>query len=332
VRRKAFLGVAAGALALAALLVLTRPPPLVNDQRLPVIPVDAEAWLAEKEDAVNRQRAIIPETQKRIRWYRGLRGSRTPLAVVYIHGFSATRQELAPVVERIADGLQANLFETRLSGHGHAQGALVDVRAEDWLADGVEAVAVGSAIGDDVVLMGTSTGATLALAMAGHPVFDEVRVLVLLSPNLGPRDPNADFLTWPGGPQLARMAVGEERSWTPNNELQARYWATRYPMDAVVEMMRLVDFVRHDLPLKLSADLLVFYSPADSVIDTGRLLESLDTIDSQRKKIVVVEHSDDPGNHVLAGNIMSPGNNDLVRDEVVRFVTASTVESARYSP
>ncbi|MDD4273595.1 MAG: hypothetical protein PHG14_07705 [Desulfobacter postgatei] len=37
---------------------------------------------------------------------------------VYIHGFSATRKETAPLSDLVAKTLNANLFYTRLSGHG----------------------------------------------------------------------------------------------------------------------------------------------------------------------------------------------------------------------
>ena len=40
------------------------------------------------------------------------------MAVVYIHGFSASPQENEPAVSDIATSLGANLFKARLSGHG----------------------------------------------------------------------------------------------------------------------------------------------------------------------------------------------------------------------
>lgn len=240
--------------------------------------------------------------------------------MVYLHGFSATRQEIAPVGERLADRLGANLFETRLRGHGQIEDPLNGVRAEDWLDDAAEALAIGAAIGDKIVLMGTSTGATLALAMAGHPAFERVATLVLLSPNFAPRDPAAEFLTWPGGPQLAYMVAGDTRSWTPRNPLQARYWSTTYPMDAVIEMMRLVKYVRGELPQRLEQSLLMIYSPADNVVDTGQIISAYSQIDSPQKELIRIPTSGDPSNHVLAGDILSPQNNQAVADDVVRFI------------
>ena len=220
----------------------------------------------------------------------------------------------------IADALEANLFETRLTGHGREQRPLEGIRAEDWISDAVEALSIGAIIGEQVIVMGTSTGATLALAMAGHPSFDAVSTIVLLSPNFAVQDTKAEFLTWPGGPQLAAVVAGETRSWTPQNELQARYWSTTYPMAAVIEMMRLVKYVRTSLPLALEQSVLTIYSPADSVVDIDWIIKGFDQLDSPRKELVEIAGSADQSNHVLAGDIMAPENNSPITELISNFV------------
>jgi esterase/lipase len=319
-RRRFQYGLLAFVLAVAIAALATAPPTLVNEAAAPEINGDLDAWLARSERAAGQVAALIPDTEKRIRWFGDRIGSKTPFSVVYLHGFSATRQEIAPVGERVADELGANLFETRLRGHGQIHNPLAGVRAEDWLEDAAEALAIGAALGEEIILMGTSTGATLALAMTGHPSFDRVGHLVLISPNFAPSDPSAEFLTWPGGPQLAYMVAGDTRSWTPRNELQARYWSTTYPMDAVIEMMRLVKYVRAQLPLDLAQPLLVIYSPADRVVDTARITRAFEQLNSPRRQLVEIPDSGDPSNHVLAGSIMSPATTSVVTDSIVRFV------------
>jgi esterase/lipase len=319
-RRRLSFGLLALVLLVAAAAFATAPPALVNEAAVPRLSGDLDLWLEQSERSAGLGKALIPDTEKRIRWHDGRSRAKTPYAVVYLHGFSATRQEIAPVGERLADSLGANLFETRLRGHGQIEDPLNGVRAEDWLDDAAEALAIGAAIGDEIVLMGTSTGATLALAMAGHAAFDRVATLVLLSPNFAPSDPAAEFLTWPGGPQLAHLVAGDTRSWTPRNALQARYWSTTYPMDAVIEMMRLVKYVRGKLPLQLEQSVLVIYSPADTVVDTGRIATSFEQIGSPHRQLLTIPSSGDPSNHVLAGDIMSPETNDLVAASIVRFI------------
>ena len=77
-----------------------------------------EAWIKDREAAVEARYGLIDGTEQRIPWQTP--GKRTPIAVVHLHGFSASRQETAPLADVVADALGANLYETRLSGHGHA--------------------------------------------------------------------------------------------------------------------------------------------------------------------------------------------------------------------
>jgi esterase/lipase len=306
--------------ATGSILYTIAPATLINQAPIPEIGGDLDDWLAGRESKASAIEAIIPETEKRVRWYQDQVNRRTQYSVVYLHGFSATRQEIAPVGEMIADKLKANLFETRLSGHGQLQNALEGVRAEDWLEDAAEALAIGALIGEKVIVMGTSTGATLALAMAEHPVFKDVSTVVLMSPNFAVRDTKAEFLTWPGGPQLAYLVAGDTRSWSPQNKLQARFWSTTYPMDAAIEMMRLVKYVRNSLPLHLQQSLLTLYSPADAVVDTDWIIKGFEQIDSPHKQLVEIEGSDDKSNHVLAGNILAIENNQIIVDFISNFI------------
>ena len=308
------------AVAVTAALFAIKPPALQYHPGSSRTTANFEAGFSDLERRDDRLMGIIPGTEKRIRWYSGDVNSRTTWSVVYLHGFSATRQEIAPVGEMIADQLGANLFETRLAGHGRVRSPLAGVRAEDWLDDGVEALTVGTAIGQQIVLIGTSTGATLALALAKLPGFQEVADMILISPNFAPRDPAAEFLTWPGGPQLAYMIKGDTQSWTPANELQGRFWSTSYPMAAVVEMMRLVKFARAGLPLLLDASVMVIYSPADTVIDVDQILSAFPLLSAPRKRLLAVETSGDRSNHVLAGDILAPENNQLLANAIVEFV------------
>ena len=287
----------------------------------PTIVGDPVDYLAAAEEQVAGLNPIIQGTEKRIRWFGNSKGQRTRYAIIYLHGFSATRQEIAPVGELIADQLGANLFETRLSGHGHNVDALVDVTAEDWLADAVESLAIGKLLGERLVVIGTSTGATLALAASNHELFTDVDSLIMISPNFAPRDGMAELLVWPGGPQLARLVLGNTRSWTAANDLQDKYWSTTYPVAALVEMMRLVKRVRSQLPMQLEQAVLTLYSPKDQVVSIDRLRTSIAQIDSPRLRTVEIPGSGDPANHVLAGNILAADNNETIVNEIVDFVT-----------
>lgn len=298
---------------------LLTPPKLGPSGTAPTLPDDLDAWLNTSEQIVSSEFQLIPGTEKRIRWQN--RGVRTPYAVVYLHGFSATRQEIAPTMELVADRLAANLYEARLSGHGHERLPMHEVRAEEWLRDGVEAISIGAALGDRVIVVGTSTGATLALAMTGHPVMDKVAALVLISPNLAPADPAAAWLTRPAGPLIAQLVAGDIRTWTPHNERQERYWSTSYPTKAVVEVMRLVDRARSLTSKPIGQNLLMLLSPDDQVVSPQAARRAFAVIDAPRKQLIEFPNAQDPSKHVLAGDILSPGTTAEVAALIVGFVS-----------
>lgn len=305
--------------AVIAVAWLLTPAELDNSAAVPELPADIDRWLADSERAASAVYELVPGTEKRVRWQAD--GVRTLYSVVYLHGFSATRQEIAPTTEMVADALAANLYEARLSGHGHGKLPMEDVRAENWLQDGVDAISIGAAIGDRVVVIGTSTGATLALALIGHPVMQNVDALVLISPNIALPDPSSEWLTRPAGPLIARLMLGETRSWTPHNEQQALYWTTSYPTAAVVEVMRLVNRARSQLTRPINQDLLVLLSPEDEVVSPEASRRAYDAIEAPRKKLVEIA-AEDPSSHVLAGDILSPGTTAEVAALIAGFIAA----------
>ena len=308
-------------LLLAALIVLgwlLTPPKLANSAVAPDLPDDLDAYLLGRERAVAAQFPLIEGTEKRIRWQ--TEGERSDYALIYLHGFSGSRQGLLPATELIADALGANLFETRLRGHGRAENGLVDIRAEDWLEDAAEALAVGARLGDRIILMGTSTGATLAMAMVEHPAMANVEAIVMISPNFRPYDPKSSWVTAPGGPLLLRMLVGASHTWEPANAAQARYWTTTYPVESVVEVMRLVDLANAQLPRALGQSVLTLYSTRDEVVSPLATEAALELIDSPNKRTIDLGEVGDRKNHVLAGDILSPESTDKVVRLIVDFI------------
>jgi esterase/lipase len=318
--RRKLIAVSGFAAVLAIVVYLSTPPALVNAAPAATLPDDIDAFLKTSERHAAETFSLVPNTEKRIVWHNP--GVRSKYAVVYLHGFSATRQETAPLAEQVAAALEANLFETRLAGHGREESQLFDVTAEDWLEDVAEALAVGARIGEQVIVIGTSTGGTLALAMSRHESAAAVSHFVLISPNIQPTDETAKWATRPAGRLIAHLFVGPTRSWTPRNELQARYWSTSYPTAAAIEVMRLVQYVNTQLPLEMHAELLVMLSPHDKVVSPMATRYAFNRIDAPRKKILEYVDSPDPFSHVLAGDIMAPQATAGVAAAIVEFIEA----------
>lgn len=304
---------------LGATLWILTPAHLQPRSAEPVLPDDLDAWLQRSEKQATDQYGLVPDTEKRITWF-GER-KQTAYSVLYLHGFSATRQETAPLSALVANALGANLFETRLRGHGRQRELLGSVRAEDWLDDAAEALSIAARLGKKVIVIGTSTGATLAAAMLGYPAMNSVDTIVMMSPNFAPRDPAAAWLTRPAGPLLARLLVGDTRSWQPHNEAQARYWSTTYPTASAVEMMRLVDLANRQLPARVAQRLLLFYSVKDSVVSPDASLRVFENTDAPQKAKIAIDNPGDPSHHVLAGDVLSAQKTLNVANNIVEFIS-----------
>ena len=103
---------------------------------------------------------LRPDAEKRVVWA-GAEEARTEWAVLYVHGFSASSEEIRPVPDQVAEALGANLIYTRLAGHGRSGPAMAEATVAAWMADMAEGLAAARRLGEKVVVMGCSTGCTL---------------------------------------------------------------------------------------------------------------------------------------------------------------------------
>src|SRR5262245_20618875 len=114
-------------------------PPVAADTSLTfdpsVIGPDPEAYLAAREAAVA---GIRPGLQKEIVRADPAGKAKTPIAIVYIHGFSASKGEVRPLPDRVATALRANLYYTRLTGHAQDGPAMAQGTVNAWVNDYAE--------------------------------------------------------------------------------------------------------------------------------------------------------------------------------------------------
>lgn len=75
---------------------------------------------------------LIPGTEERV-----IAANPASDGVVILHGFSSSRQGLAPLGEIVAGELDASLVEVRLAGHGLVSNPKRDVYAEHRMADAI---------------------------------------------------------------------------------------------------------------------------------------------------------------------------------------------------
>lgn len=279
--------------------------------RIDDLPEDLDAWLT------TREAGIAPDLAARIDWA-GQAGQQTDLAIVYLHGFSASPAELRPVPEQLATAFGANLYVARLTGHGLGGQAMAQASVADWWRDTSEAVAIGQRLGKRLIVIGTSTGATLAAEAARDPVLGQgIDAVAMISPNFGLQNPAAGLLRWPLARWWVPLIAGRTRCFEPLNAEHQAAWTTCYPTVATLPMAALVGHSVKGHYAQARQPALFIWAETDTVIDPA----AARTVSGGWGGPVSVETvqpgpDDDPSHHVIAGEILSPG----LTPDVIRII------------
>lgn len=210
------------------------------NHQLPTINLD----LQELEDSLNQSeyytQNIKYDNQARIVWYDSLIKKKTPISIVYLHGFTASGEEGNPTHKEFAERYGCNLYIARLDYHGlDGENQLQFMTAEGLYNDTKRAIAIGKKLGDEVILMSTSTGGTLALYyVANH---GDIKGIINYSPNIRVKQKASYLIDKPWGLQLIRFAYGGKYKIDECNDYDLEYWNCKTRLEAVIELQSLVD-------------------------------------------------------------------------------------------
>lgn len=264
---------------------------------------------------------IVDGTEKHIRWSSQAK-QKQAVSIVYIHGFSATRQEVSPLVELLADQLQANVYFTRLQGHGRSDDAMAQGTVIGWKDEVLTALDIGYLLGDKVIVMGTSTGGTLATWLNAQEQAKKVYASVLISPNFAVMNKTAHILQWSFGRWLVKTFVGDYHSFAPLNDFHQKYWTVRYPVEAAVPMLDLVDEVSELDKTTIKTPQLIVYSPSDQIVDPAATVAAANQMTAAKVSLVPFTISKDPVQHLLVGKMSSPDEVDDMLKIIGNFLNS----------
>lgn len=295
-------------------------PPSQVPQDLPI--ENLPNWLHEHEQSHGH---VIEGAEATIEWADG--PAVTDLCILYVHGFSATRQEIAPIPERVAGHFNANILHARLAGHGLSENPMT-ASAEHWLQSMVDAWDIASRIGKRVVIIAVSTGAPLSVWLNEQVAdTDQVHSFIFLSPNFRIRNPFGFLLTWPWAESWVPLIVGREHSWEPENELAAKYWTNRYETRAVIEMQKVVDWTAKLKPAGDQPPMATLYMENDPTINHAAAVAFHDQWPASAKQLHQVTLDADNPQHVFAGDITAPHRTDWCVDVCTRFIESLPAEA-----
>lgn len=281
--------------------------PLGKD--LPQIP----AGVGGIEEYVRTEEAgypIKPGNESMILWGDSI-GRPTTFVLLYLHGFSAGHFEGYPVTRDFVREFKVNAYLPRLAEHGLiGEEPLLDMTPENLYRSARKALAIAHKLGEKVILMGTSTGCTLALMLAAD-FPDLVDGLILYSPNIRIKNPGAFLLDGPWGLQITRAIHGGKYAVSDSeNDEECKYWYCRYRLEAQVYLQQLLsmrmnrkEFEKVKQPVFLG----YYYKDEahqDQTIEVKaalRMFDELGTPDAWKEKVAFSE----AGAHVIACELTS---------------------------
>ncbi|MFN4007733.1 MAG: alpha/beta hydrolase [Chitinophagaceae bacterium] len=265
------------------------------------------ALVAQQEAAL----PLKPDNQAEIVWANDTMPAKTKYAIVYLPGFSATKNEADPVHKHVAKALGANMYLARLYDHGlNTEEPFLNFNAEQYWQSAVQALAIGEQIGDSVILMSTSTGGTLALMLcADDRINKKIAGNIMLSPNIAINDGAAFLLNNHWGLQIARMVLGDKYIYSSDQrEDFKKYWYSKYRIEGAVGLQELIESsmnVNTFKKVKQPMFMLYYYkndAAQDKVVKVSAMLDMFDRVASEVK---VKQALPNAGDHVLANPIKS---------------------------
>ncbi len=193
-------------------------------------------------------------------------------AALLVHGFTATPHEMAPLARHLAArGIPS--VAVRLPGHGTTEKDLAQRSFEEWVETVISGHQFLQQEQQQIVAVGLSTGAMVALAAHLEHKFDGV---VLLSPYLRIRHRLAP---WAG---LLRYFIHYQTRVIPLAERP--YYYGKRPMEGIYQINRLIQKVKKKLS-SITVPALVICSEGDQTIDPKSAVELYQQLGSLDKEL-----------------------------------------------
>ncbi|AQG81849.1 alpha/beta hydrolase [Spirosoma montaniterrae] len=286
---------------------------------------------------------LKPDNHARIVWADSIRKQKTPYSIVYVHGYTASWGEGYPVNINLAEQFGSNLYLARNAGHGlDSPDAMIDLTPASYFESAERALAIGKAIGEKVIVVGTSMGGMLTLYLASkHP---EIAGIVLYSPCIAVADAKAKLITLPWGQQILDNVYPDKHvrneKTTPE---RAKYWYEQYHTNGLITLQTVLDHYATPetfTKVKQPAFLAYYYKdeehqdPTVSIKAMLNMYDQLGTPANQKRK----EAFPEAGAHVIASEYTTKewpavqAATAKFLQEVVKVPTATSTATVAFNP
>ena len=262
-------------------------------------------------------------------WSKQYKYQKSPIVFVYLHGFGASHREGEPIMSKLSEKYNANVFMARLEEHGiDRENGFEFLTPENYMASAKEALKIGKSLGDKIILVSTSTGGTLSLSLAA--VDNEIAGLILYSPFVGLINPLMGNLAEPGGKEFFIQNVGGEIQKQKREPEEAKYWSTSYHVNGYVSLISMVKntmkpetFSKVECPVFLA----YYYKnevEQDKVVSVPAMLKMYDELGTSAAQ-KFKKAFPDTGNHVIGCDLRSKDWKG-VYNETVNFINTILIK------
>ncbi len=308
---KRFLQIVGGLLVLLVVVYLLGPKARFDPVRPETVTIGPDMTKLEQSiTTAEKQAGLKPDNEARIVWADSTRKQKTAYSMVYIPGFGASWAEGDPVHKRLANNFGCNLYLARPHEHGlKSPDAFKTLTPASYVASAERALAIGHALGEKVVVIGTSAGGMLSLYLAAnHP---DIAGVVLYSPCVAVANPALKLATMPWGQQIMNLTVADEHvNVTHYKPDRAQYWLTRYHTNGLITLQTMMDiYMAPDQFAKVKQPLFMGYyykddTHQDNVVSVPAMLTMFDQLGTPVGKKVKMAFPN-AGDHVIASNFTS---------------------------
>ncbi|KAL3926536.1 MAG: hypothetical protein SGPRY_003256 [Prymnesium sp.] len=250
---------------------------------------------------------LRPGTESCVRWAEGRHGRQAKLCVVFLHGWSASPEEIDPVDANVASRLDAHLLRYRLTGHGlspceRSGRAMRDLaNSKSLRTDAATAFALGRLLGERPWAQSALSAVILIspawqVAKFGVRTYNLMKWPLLLAPR-----PIAQLLLRGFAGKTIRHDV--DHSSEPEH---SRVWTHEYPSEC---------------GLNINVPVLAFANPKDPTV----FFKATEAHVRQMPSSVLqkVENSENP--HVITGRLKSPSTVPRVTEQITHFVQVTQI-------
>ncbi len=271
---------------------------------------------------ISRELKVRPKNEEKLVRF----AEKTPVAILYIHGYGASRAEGELVMDRIAKQLKANTYYLRLPGHGTTILDHAGVTPKEHLDEAITTLEMMRKLGDKVIVVGTSMGGLITTYIAAeYP--GKMDAAVLVSPFYQFGNLNGKLTNFYPMFRLISAVMPHRPSSPIPDEADnwSLYWYPNQYMKALRQLHLLRAIGVHDsIFRKIHIPVLLLYyfkdeENRDTTADVGAMLDAYDEFNDGTPNRLSRKVAIENGNHVLMSKYQKV-DYDRVEKTVLDFV------------